>query len=97
MKYQLSVYNRDFYNSYDEALASNAVYTTPSTIEYLTDNVRFTISGLLDLREVIQVVEKCLGSNSLEVGIVHEKLGFINLNEIISFNELKNNTSRQEK
>ena len=83
--YNVKVFNSDHYKSYEEADESGAVYTTPSTIDCidLNDGLLSSRIGLFDLIEVIEVIKKCLGNDSLIIGILHETKGFIELDKLL--------------
>jgi hypothetical protein len=79
--YNISMFNTGDYGTYNEALEENAVYTTPSTVDCVTDEGGNT-TGAFDLLEVIDTMKSCFSLTGVCAGVVTNR-GFITLEQIV--------------
>lgn len=76
--HRVYMYDCGTYDSYEEALAVNAVYQTCSTIDDLTVESSGQSIGC-DVVEVVACAAKCIGMGDLEVGIINKHDEFVKL------------------
>lgn len=73
----IKIYNTEHYQSFDEALKSGAVYSTPSGIDGTAN-----VTGLFVANEIVDAVSECLGCKSIVAGVVNNEGQFITLREM---------------
>ena len=76
MGFKIYAYDAGNYSDHNHAKASGALYSTPANIESLHANY-----GFADIREVVEVIQFCLNTTDLKIGVVEQGY-FITLDEI---------------